>query len=121
MEPLAAELMLRNLTSQLVAVQSDLVHFPISYYFRSSNERFELSAVMPCLLRLAEEGDDEDCSPGVRLRANMLRSAIDDFSATVGSRFLGLRPASTEKVLSAYAHDHLHDPHELESLHTPRL
>jgi hypothetical protein len=120
MEALAAELMLSNLTSQLVAVQSDLIHFPISYYFRSSNERFELSAVMPCLLRLAEEGDDEDCSPGVRLRANMLRSAIDDFSATVGSRFLGLRPASTEKVLSAYAHDNLHTPQELESLHTPR-
>jgi hypothetical protein len=121
MDALAAELMLSNLTSQLVAVQSDLVHFPISYYFRSSNERFELSAVMPCLLRLAEEGDDENCSPGVRLRAIMLRSAIDDFSATVGSRFLGLRPASTEKVLTAYAHDNLHAPPELETLHTSGL
>ncbi|MBV9453600.1 MAG: two pore domain potassium channel family protein [Rubrobacter sp.] len=113
MDALAAELMLSKLTSQLVAVQSDLVHFPISYYFRSGNERFELSAVMPCLLRLAGEGDDEDCSPGIRLRANMLRNAIDDFSATVGSRFLGLRPASTEKILTAYAHDNLHAPPEL--------
>lgn len=108
MDALAAEQMLGNLTSQLVTVQTDLIHFPISYYFRSSNERFELSAVMMCLLRLAEEGDKADRSPGVRMRARMLRSAIEDFSATVGSRFLGLPSASTDKVLAAYARDNLH-------------
>ena len=115
MEALAAELMLSNLTSQLVAVQTDLVHFPISYYFRSSNERFELSAAMPHLLHLAQEGDSEDCAPGVRMRASMLGAAIEDFSATVGSRFLDLPTASTEKVLTAYARDNLHAPPELES------
>jgi voltage-gated potassium channel Kch len=115
MDALAAELMLSNLTSQLIAIQSDLIHFPISYYFRSSNERFELSAAMPCLLRLAEKGDSEDCAPGVRMRANMLHCAIEDFSATVGSRFLGLQSTSIEKVLKAYARDNLHAPPELES------
>lgn len=108
MDALAAEQMLGNLTSQLVAVQTDLIHFPISYYFRSSSERVELSAVMPCLLRLAEEGTDADCAPGVRMRASMLRSAIEDFSATLGTRFLGLSSASTDKVLTAYARDNLH-------------
>ena len=115
MDTLAAEQLLGNLTSQLVAVQADLIHFPISYYFRSSNERFELSAAVPRLLRLAEEGASEDCSPGVRMRASMLRSAIEDFSATVGSRFLDLPSAPTEKVLTAYARDNLHAPPELES------
>ncbi len=115
MDALAAEQLLSNLTSQLVAVQADLIHFPISYYFRSSNERFELSAAVPWLLRLAEEGASEDCSPGVRMRASMLRSAIEDFSATVGSRFLDLPSAPTEKVLTAYARDNLHAPPELES------
>jgi len=105
MDALAAELMLGNMTSQLVAVQTDLVHFPISYYFRSGHERFELSSVMPCLLHLAEEGTSEDCSSGVRMRASMLRSAIDDFSATVGARFLDLPSAPTERVLTAYARD----------------
>src|SRR5918994_3172163 len=87
MDALAAEQMLGSITTQLIAVQTDLVHFPISYYFRSTNERFELSAAMPWLLRLAQEDDGADCAPGVRLRASMLRGAIEGFSATIGERF----------------------------------
>jgi hypothetical protein len=117
MDALAAELLLGNLTSQLVAVQTDLIHFPISYYFRSSHERFELSSAMPYLLRLAESGNRADGAPGVRMHANMLRSAIDNFSATVRERFLDLPPsASTKRVLAAYARENLHAPPELESL-----
>jgi hypothetical protein len=116
MDALAVEQMLGSITSQLVAVQTDLIHFPISYYFRSSKERFELSAAVPYLLRLAEKGANEDCSPGVRMRACMLRCAVEDFSATVGSRFLDLPSAPTEKVLRAYARDNLHAPPELESV-----
>ena len=114
-DALAAELMLGNLTSQLVAVQTDLVHFPISYYFRSSHERFELPSAMPYLLCLAESSDSADCAPSVRMRANMLHSTIDDFSGTVGERFLDLPSASTEGILTAYARDNLHTLPELES------
>jgi hypothetical protein len=112
MDALAAEQMLGSLTTQLIAVQTDLVHFPISYYFRSSKERFELSATMPCLLRLARDGDSADCAPGVRMRASMLRGAIEDFSDTIGARFLDLPSASSDKVLAAYARDNLHTPSE---------
>src|ERR671921_183360 len=116
MDALAAEQMLGSLTTQLIAVQTDLIHFPISYYFRSSNERFELSAAMPYLLRAAQEGDSADCAPGVRMRASMLRGAIADFSDTVGARFLDLPSASSDKVLRAYAHDNLHNASELKNL-----
>jgi hypothetical protein len=112
MDALAAEQMLGSLTTQLIAVQTDLVHFPISYYFRSSKERFELSATIPYLLRLAREGDSSDCAPGVRMRASMLRGAIEDFSDTIGARFLDLPSASSDKVLAAYARDNLHTPSE---------
>ena len=121
MDALAAEQMLGSITTQLIAVQTDLVHFPISYYFRSSNERFELSAAMPYLLRLAQEGDGEDCAPGVRLRASMLEGAIEDFSATIGTRFLDLPSASSDKVLAAYARDNLHAPSESENSQDPGL
>ena len=121
MDALAAEQMLGNLTTQLIAVQTDLIHFPISYYFRSSNERFELSATMPCLLHLAQEGDSVDCAPGVRMRASMLRGAIEDFSDTIGARFLDLPSASRDKVLAAYARDNLHVPSEQENLEDSRL
>ena len=116
MDALAAEQMLGSLTTQLIAVQTDLIHFPISYYFRSSNERFELSAAMPYLLRVAQEGDSAACAPGVRMRASMLRGAIEDFSDTVGARFLDLPSASSDKVLRAYARDNLHTSSELENL-----
>jgi Ion channel len=116
MDALAAEQMLGSLTTQLIAVQTDLIHFPISYYFRSSNERFELSTAMPCLLRLAQEGDSAERAPGVRMRASMLRCAIGDFSATVGERFLNLPSASSDKILAAYARDNLHAPPEPERL-----
>jgi hypothetical protein len=115
MDPLAAEQMLGSLTTQLIAVQTDLIHFPISYYFRSSKERFELSTAMPCLLRLAQEGDSADCAPGVRMRASMLRGAIEDFSDTIGERFLDLPSASSDKVLAAYARDNLRTSSELEN------
>jgi hypothetical protein len=65
---------------------------------------------MPWLLRLAQEGNGADCAPGVRLRASMLRGAIEDFSATVGTHFLDLPSASIDKVLAAYARDNLHAP-----------
>jgi hypothetical protein len=116
MDALAAEQMLGSLTTQLIAVQTDLIHFPISYYFRSSKERFELSVAMPYLLRVAQEGDSSDCAPGVRMRASMLRGAIEDFSDTVGARFLGLPSASSDQVLKAYARDNLHTSSELENL-----
>jgi hypothetical protein len=116
MDALAAVQMLGSLTTQLIAVQTDLIHFPISYYFRSSNERFELSAAMPYLLRVAQEGDSADCAPGVRMRASMLRGAIEDFSDTVGARFLDLHSASSDKVLRAYARDNLHTSSELKNL-----
>src|SRR5918997_324731 len=69
MDALAVEQMFGELTSRLIAVQTDLIHFPISYYFRSSYERFELSTAMPYLLRLARDGESEDLPRAVRMRA----------------------------------------------------
>ncbi len=101
------EQMLGSLTSRLVAVNNDLLQFPITYYFHSSSERFGLPAAMPYVARLAEKTGGADRPRAVRLRAAMLQGAIDDFSATIGSHFLGLSAAPTDKVLEAYASDHL--------------
>lgn len=106
----AAERTLDALTSQLVTVRGDLTQFPITYYFHSLDERSSLPANIETLLRLAREGGGEGNPPAVRLRAGALSSALDDFSALIGSSFLGLPSASTEKVLAAYARDHLGAP-----------
>ncbi len=104
---------LGELTSQLVTVRGDLIKFPSAYYFQGRDEQAELSVIMPYLLQLAERASDDKCAPEVRMRATMLRGAIEKFSATVASRFLGPSPSTpTEEVIEAYARDHLHQQEE---------
>lgn len=100
---------LGELAERVVAVEGDLVQFPITYYFHNTEERFSLPAVMPYLLHLSEKTDRAGLQPRVRLRALMLRGAIGDLAERIGSRaFLDLPDASAEEVFKAYARDHLH-------------
>jgi hypothetical protein len=102
---------LEELTSQVVAVDGDLAQFPITYYFHNGEERNSLPVALPYLLRLAERAGGEDSPPEVRLRAGMLRRAVEDLAERIASRtFLGLGGASTEEILKAYADDHLQNP-----------
>jgi Ion channel len=109
LRPEAAEGLYAELKSRLVAVERDLVTFPISYYFSSADERFALSLSMPYLLELAERGDDDANPPGVRLRAILLREAIDDFARSTAARFHGHPSDSTAELLHAYARDHMRE------------
>lgn len=100
---------LGELAERVVVVGGDLVQFPVTYYFYTSEERSSLPLVMPYLLHLAERAGGERFHPRVRLRAGMLRGAIGDLSDRIGSKaFLNLPDASAEEVFKAYAHDHLH-------------
>ena len=103
----AADELYAELTSRLVAVERDLVTFPITYYFASADSRFALSSVMPYLLELARRGDQEGMPASLRLRATLLREAIDDFARTTSARFHGLRSDATDELLEAYKRDHL--------------
>src|SRR4051794_26931170 len=71
-----------ELMSRLVAVERDLVAFPVAYYFGERDARFSLARTAPFLLELAEGVNDSDLPSGVRLRAEMLLRAIEDFAAT---------------------------------------
>ena len=95
-----------DLTSRLAAVQRDLVTFPVTYYFRDEDERFILAAQVPYLLELADHGASDRQDPALRLRAAMLRRAVDDLAAVTAERFHGHAGASTADVLRAYARDH---------------
>jgi hypothetical protein len=95
-----------ELISRLVAVERDLVNFPLTYYFAENDERFSLAVAMPYLHRLAEHGSDPAAPALTRLRATVLRDAVDDFAATISSGFHGGRSEATEETLRAYARDH---------------
>lgn len=113
MSPDAAERMLADLASRVVTVRNDLVQFPITYYFHGTDGRSALPAGMPYLLYLAQKAAGPDLPPEVRFRAAILHGAIEGFSATVGTSFLGLpSSAPASRVFEAYAHDHLREPRE---------
>ena len=105
--PDAAERILAELTSRLIAVERDLVHFPISYYFSAGDPRFSLPAAAPYLLELARRGVDEAQPDLVRFRARLLMQAIDDLARTTATRFHGSGATTPEELLHEYARDHL--------------
>jgi hypothetical protein len=94
-----------ELISRLVAVERDLVNFPVSYYFAENDERFSLAVAMPYLRQLAEHGRDPSVPALTRLRAGVLRDAIDDFAATISAGFHGTRSKATEDILREYARE----------------
>jgi hypothetical protein len=79
----------------------------VAYYFAEADPRFALPAAMPPLLRLADAGCAEGVPEPVRLRATMLRDAIDDFARTTADRFHRSAAEGTEELLDDYARDHL--------------
>src|SRR5829696_1812025 len=95
-----------ELISRLVAVERDLVNFPVTYYFAEDDQRFSLALAMPYLIELAEHGCDPGAPARVRIRAAVLRDAVDDFAATISARFHGARAEATAESLAAYARDH---------------
>jgi hypothetical protein len=105
--PDAAERLLAELTSRLVAVERDLVHFPISYYFSAEDPRFSLPVAAPYLLEVARHGMDEAQPMIVRFRARLLMQAIDDLARTTATRFHGSGATTPEELLRGYARDHL--------------
>ncbi len=109
-DPEALGTLFGDLASTVAAVRYDFLQFPISYYFHDLDGRSALAPVLPYLADLARSADRRDLPPEVRLRAALLRGAIDDLAATVGSRFLDLPSASTDEILTAYARDHFREP-----------
>ena len=90
-----AELLERVLTSfadQLIVARRDLIHFPITYYFQAEDEQLALSGLVPFLRRLIEEASESGRPHALRVRAEMLEMAIEDFEEAARAR-VGLEAA----------------------------
>jgi hypothetical protein len=106
MEPDAAERILSELTSRLIAVERDLVNFPVTYYFVEADQRFSLAATAPYLVELAERGSSAGVPPRIRVRAKLLKEALGDL-ATTSRSFHGAEGEAPAALLEAFARDHL--------------
>ena len=109
LEPDVAERVLAELTSRLIAVERDLVNFPITYYFVEADPRFSLADAAPYLLDLGERAGHDEMATAVQVRARLLREALEDLAATT-ARFHSASGDSPGELLSRYAQDHLRAP-----------
>lgn len=104
-EPELLERMLASFTEQLIATRRDLIHFPITHYFRTEDEERALSGLLPFLSSLVGEASEDARPPALKIRAEMLGMAIDDFAETLRVR-LRMPGETTDATLEHYQADH---------------
>jgi hypothetical protein len=110
LEPHSIEQLVDEVTSRLVRVTGSLNQFPITYFFRISDDRQSLAVMSLFLHEMSEELRHERLPKEVRLHAHMLAGALDHFAESLAGRFVTIGPeASTRDVLHAYAADHRRD------------
>jgi hypothetical protein len=103
-DPELLERMLTSFTEQLIAARRDLIHFPITHYFRTEDEERALSGMLPFLASLVDEASADDRPHALKVRAEMLRMAIDDFAGTLRER-LRMPGETTDATLEHYQSD----------------
>jgi hypothetical protein len=104
-DPQLLETMLASFAEQLIRVRRDVIHFPITHYFRTEDEERALAGLLPFLSSLADEAAEESRPHSLRVRAEILRMAIDDFAKTLRRR-LRMPGESTGDTLRHYQSDH---------------
>jgi hypothetical protein len=103
-DPELLERMLTSFTEQLIVTRRDLIHFPITHYFRTEDDERALTGLLPFLCSLVAEAGEESRPLALRVRAEMLRMAIDDFAETLRTR-LRMEGESTDDTLEHYLAD----------------
>lgn len=104
-DPELLETMLASFAEQLIRARRDLIHFPITHYFRTEDEERALAGMLPFLSSLVEEASAEERPHALRVRAEVLRMAIDDFAETLRVR-LRMPGETTDATLEHYLSDH---------------
>jgi hypothetical protein len=82
---------------------ANFIHFPITYYFHSFDERSSLPSAIPHLARFAETGARPGCDGKVRLTATSLRAALDDLAELLQTRYIRIESKDAGDVFKAFA------------------
>jgi hypothetical protein len=104
-----SDVILASLARDVAHARTDLVHFPILYYFAIGDGDASVARWTRQLCRLAQEGVAEGATERVRVAAAALDAALTDFAALLARRFLSRDSADREAVFAAYAADHAVD------------
>ena len=101
--------LLRTLGERVIALDTQLLQSPVTYYFQNKDPAIGLATQLPWVLRLAILGESEGADTAVRRRARMLRLAIEDLLDNINEQFLHLHTKSSREIVAALAEDHLID------------
>lgn len=104
-DPALLESLLAGFAEQLIRARRDVIHFPITHYFRTEDEERALAGLLPFLSSLADEAAEDDRPHSLRVRAEILQMAIDDFAETLRQR-LRMPGESTGDTLEHYQSEH---------------
>jgi len=104
-DPELLEAMLAGFAEQLIRTRRDVIHFPITHYFRTEDEERALAGLLPFLTQLADEAAEDGRPHALRVRAQILKMAIDDFASTLRVR-LRMPGNSTDETLRHYQSEH---------------
>lgn len=100
-DPALLETMLASFAAQLIRTRRDLIHFPITQYFRTEDDERELASLLPFLRSLVAEAGAAGRPQELRVRAEVLGMAIEDFAETLRVR-LGMPGETTDAILEHY-------------------
>jgi voltage-gated potassium channel Kch len=104
-DPALLEQLLASFAKQLIRTRRDLIHFPITHHFRTEDEERALAGLLPFLGDLVDEASEESLPHSLRMRAEILRMAIDDFAETLRGR-LRMPGETTDDTLRHYQSEH---------------
>ena len=104
-DPALLETMLAGFAEQMIRTRRDVIHFPITHYFRTEDEERALAGLLPFLTQLADEAGEDGRPQALRVRAQILWMAIDDFAETLRAR-LRMPGDSTDETLRHYQCEH---------------
>ena len=104
-DPALLESLLAGFAEQLIRARRDVIHFPITHYFRTEDEERALAGLLPFLASLAGEAKETDRPHSLRVRAEVMEMAIDDFAETLRTR-LRMPGESTDDILRHYQSEH---------------
>ncbi len=106
----SSEALLAGLAREVTSARTDLIQFPILYYFATGDQNASLARWAPELARLAKDGLAAEAPKPVRFAAATLDSALDGLASLLAQRFLQLSSDDREEVFRAFAEDHALTP-----------
>jgi hypothetical protein len=109
LEPAAQWPLISELSTRVIEVRRDLMHFPISYCFHRRDPRADLSVALPPALEVCERLAERSPDSAVRFQALRLSAAIDDLAGGANDEYFSSSCGDTEEVFRRWREDHLRE------------